>query len=89
MNSKDLARRQAQAIEQWSLETMASVMDSFAARVRDQARRGGYQADAMAALLAVAGSAEEVAGEIRNEGQRRQSPPPIQITIRDRDGRPT
>lgn len=88
MSTKDQYRRQTQAIEQWGLDLVSSAFDSFAARIRDQARSAGDPA-VLATLLTVAGAAEVTAQGAREEAQRRKSPPPIEITIRDRDGKTT
>lgn len=53
-------------VEDWTVDLVASVMDSFAARVRDEARKG-HRTDTMEALMAMARSAEEVAGQVRKE----------------------
>jgi hypothetical protein len=79
--------RLIKGLEQYAHDMAAAVMDSFAARVREEARTGPHRGDTMEALLATARSAEATAEGIREESARRKSPPPIEITIRDRDGK--
>ena len=72
-------RQEAEAIQK-AFKTLADstaalvqdVMDSFAARCRDEARNG-HRADTMEALLAVARSAEEVASALREELNRQRT----------------
>lgn len=65
------------AVEDWGLDMVTAVMDSFAARIREEARHPDNSHATQAALLAVARSAETTAQGIREEARRRQSPPPI------------
>lgn len=83
--NKDQYRRVKEAVEQYAHDMAAAVMDSFAARIREEARTGPHRGDTLEALLAVARSAEATAQGVREEAARRKSPPPIQI--RDRDER--
>jgi hypothetical protein len=79
--TKDQNRRIREAVEQYAHDMAQAVMESFAARVREEARlaTGPHHLPVRSALLAVASSAEATAGGIREEAARRKSPPPVRM----------
>jgi hypothetical protein len=80
-----ISRREARALEAYSVDLVTAVLDSFAARVREEARHPDNSRQTQAALLAVARSAETTAEGARKELEGRRHPPldAIRINIKN------
>jgi len=72
---KDQARRFRDAVEDYSVDLCSALMDSFAARVREEARHPDNSRATQGALLAVARSAEATAQGVREDLARRRKIP--------------
>lgn len=80
-----ISKSEARALETYSVDLVTALFDSFAARVRDQARHA-RTVDVQDVLINVAGAAEEVAEQARKELAARTKRPDITIRDGDRSG---